>query len=298
MADISKLNFGKGDNDIKDAKAFRTDDAAETAIANGDYFPFYDASASAKRKSLWSNIVNTLKTTFAIKSHASSATTYGVGTTANYGHNKVIDDLTKTSFTNGESLSAHMGNVLGTLDAPIETSTTFSKAYTKGQKFIMNGLLYEITADSVSASTTISIGGNCKLGSDLSSRCDNIQKVYYKGTNFLTNTYSGTFTKNAMIKRNGMTCITFIFKLSTSVPSFTSFLTIPKGFYTADYFYTTGWLEAKSGSHSNYQWLVPLIVRGNMIQSGIQLYSGDQIRAYISYIDDSSWADGGWLVNL
>ena len=46
------------------------------------------------------------------KSHSSSATTYGVGTTANYGHNKVINDLTHNSFTNGESLSAYQGYVL------------------------------------------------------------------------------------------------------------------------------------------------------------------------------------------
>ena len=46
------------------------------------------------------------------KSHASSANTYGVGTTANYGHNKVINDLTHTAFANGEALAAYQGKVL------------------------------------------------------------------------------------------------------------------------------------------------------------------------------------------
>ncbi len=44
--------------------------------------------------------------------HASSSTTYGVGTTANYGHNKVINDLTHNAFANGESLSAYQGYLL------------------------------------------------------------------------------------------------------------------------------------------------------------------------------------------
>lgn len=43
---------------------YTTDDTAETTLADGDYFPFYDTSASGKRKSLWSNIKSVLKTYF------------------------------------------------------------------------------------------------------------------------------------------------------------------------------------------------------------------------------------------
>lgn len=39
-------------------------DTAETTLDDADYFPFYDNSASAKRKSLWSNIKAKLKTYF------------------------------------------------------------------------------------------------------------------------------------------------------------------------------------------------------------------------------------------
>ena len=35
---------------------YQTTDTAETALADDDYFPFYDTSASAKRNTLWSNI--------------------------------------------------------------------------------------------------------------------------------------------------------------------------------------------------------------------------------------------------
>ena len=39
-------------------------DAAETSLADGDYFPFQDVSANGKRKTLWSNIKSVLKTYF------------------------------------------------------------------------------------------------------------------------------------------------------------------------------------------------------------------------------------------
>ena len=39
---------------------YGTDDTAETGIDDTDYFPFYDSSATAKRKSLWSNIKSVL----------------------------------------------------------------------------------------------------------------------------------------------------------------------------------------------------------------------------------------------
>lgn len=46
------------------SKCFKTDDTAETALADADTIPFYDNSASAKRKSTWSNIKSVLKTYF------------------------------------------------------------------------------------------------------------------------------------------------------------------------------------------------------------------------------------------
>ena len=46
------------------ADYYSPSDTAETTIDDADYFPFYDTSATAKRKSLWSNIKSVLKTYF------------------------------------------------------------------------------------------------------------------------------------------------------------------------------------------------------------------------------------------
>lgn len=56
-----------------DDKYYSIDDPAETDLADGDYVPFYDTSAGAKKKSLWSNIVDKIKTALGI---ASSGNTY------------------------------------------------------------------------------------------------------------------------------------------------------------------------------------------------------------------------------
>ena len=45
-------------------------------------------------------------------SHASSSSTYGLGTTANYGHVKTINGLTQSSHSDGTALSAYQGYLL------------------------------------------------------------------------------------------------------------------------------------------------------------------------------------------
>lgn len=56
--------------------------------------------------------LNNQLSTKAPTSHASSSTTYGVATSSNYGHTKVINNLTTSSNNNGEALSAYQGKVL------------------------------------------------------------------------------------------------------------------------------------------------------------------------------------------
>jgi hypothetical protein len=46
------------------------------------------------------------------KSHASTATTYGIGTTSNYGHCMTINNVTTSAHANGKALSAYQGYLL------------------------------------------------------------------------------------------------------------------------------------------------------------------------------------------
>ena len=66
------------------SKYYSTDDTAETTLDDADYIPFYDTSATAKRKTLWSNIKSVLKTYFDTVYAAITVTTsssFQVGTT-------------------------------------------------------------------------------------------------------------------------------------------------------------------------------------------------------------------------
>ena len=63
-----QASLGKADTALQShqslANYYQTGDTAETDLQDGDYIPFYDASASAKRKTLWSNIKAKLKSYF------------------------------------------------------------------------------------------------------------------------------------------------------------------------------------------------------------------------------------------
>lgn len=63
-----QTSLGKADTALQShqslANYYQTGDTAETDLQDGDYIPFYDASASAKRKTLWSNIKAKLKSYF------------------------------------------------------------------------------------------------------------------------------------------------------------------------------------------------------------------------------------------
>lgn len=51
-------------NNLTFDKYYSTDDSTESTLANDDYVPFYDTSATAKKKSTWSNIKSKLKAYF------------------------------------------------------------------------------------------------------------------------------------------------------------------------------------------------------------------------------------------
>ena len=89
---LSAINTLAASNKTAVGKAYSTDDSASTDLADADYIPFYDSSASAKKKSLWSNIKSILKSYF--------DTLYGSLTTVTK-----IDDAFPSSATSSNKLS-------------------------------------------------------------------------------------------------------------------------------------------------------------------------------------------------
>ena len=85
------------------------------------------ALSSTSENPLQNKAINTALNGKAPTSHSSSATTYGVGTGSNYGHNKIIDNLNQSTNSNGLSLSAHQGYVLkGLIDAKSDFSGSYN----------------------------------------------------------------------------------------------------------------------------------------------------------------------------
>jgi hypothetical protein len=94
----TKLTANGGDG--KDVVVSFTEAATEAHISSGE-----------KLSVLFGKILKMFKGK-APNSHASTGTTYGVGTTANYGHCKTINGLTQSSHVNGNALSAYQGKLL------------------------------------------------------------------------------------------------------------------------------------------------------------------------------------------
>lgn len=75
--DVSDVTEVTVSDDLE--KTYKSDDATESAIADADYVPFYDSSASASRKSTWSNFKNKILSGVAM---ISAIGTNETGTTA------------------------------------------------------------------------------------------------------------------------------------------------------------------------------------------------------------------------
>nr|DAS84928.1 MAG TPA: endosialidase chaperone [Caudoviricetes sp.] len=129
-----------------------TDLAEKTSPADTDLFMAGDAGTATLKKVKWSSMLAAIKTkiaewnfgvletmdktiTGAINSlvtavnekaqtnHASTESTYGLGSESNYGHVKVINDLTQESHSDGTALSAYQGKILkDNLDKKVENS--------------------------------------------------------------------------------------------------------------------------------------------------------------------------------
>lgn len=101
------------------AAAFLTSDTAETTLDDADTFPFYDTSATAKKKGLLSTLKAFLKTYFD-----------GIYSTFSGSYNDLTDKPTIPDVSGKADISA-----IGTN----ETGATASKAYAVGEHFYKNG---------------------------------------------------------------------------------------------------------------------------------------------------------------
>ncbi len=128
------------------SKAYKEDDPTETDLANNDYVPFYDTSAGAKKKTLWSNIVNKLKSIFN-PPIADIVNVYGAKNLIPYPYYDTTKTTNGITFTdNGDGTITAIGTatnnaffnlVIDTLDLPngeyilsgdLDTGTTFSNS--------------------------------------------------------------------------------------------------------------------------------------------------------------------------
>lgn len=65
--------------------------------------------------------------------HATPQDVYGKGTTVNYGHNKIINDLTSSNYIDGEALAAYQGKVLSDkIDEAVTNLTNWTKITLSG----------------------------------------------------------------------------------------------------------------------------------------------------------------------
>lgn len=94
----TKLTANGGDG--KDVVVSFTEAATEAHISSGE-----------KLSVLFGKILKMFKGK-APNNHASTGASYGLGTTANYGHVKTINGLTQSSHVNGTALSAYQGYIL------------------------------------------------------------------------------------------------------------------------------------------------------------------------------------------
>lgn len=117
-----------------DSKTYKSTDGAETGLADNDYFPFYDSSASTTKKTLWSNIKSILSNAFAPKAHAVSSGTYGTGSDTLYGHVKLSDNYTSSAGGAASAVGASSKAVYDSYSANRNAITSLSGTVTANQQ--------------------------------------------------------------------------------------------------------------------------------------------------------------------
>ena len=152
--------------------AYLVNDIAETTLDDADYVPFYDTSATAKRKTLWSNIKSVLKTYFdTLYSNKISSPTAGKFVTTNSNGELISSDTSWDSLKDNFNMSykeSTSSNVNWTHDGvTIAEVLSFEDIYRKnigtmaGRSIINTTLrLSQTVTLSTSDDTTVIFGGD------------------------------------------------------------------------------------------------------------------------------------------
>lgn len=131
-------------------------------------------------------------------SHASSANTYGLGSTSNYGHVKTINGLTQSSHVDGTALSAYQGKVLNDKITALTNKVVFERIVvsdipigTVPKTGNVTGTYTIPTSVLASTKKAIAIAGwgmgtAFLIPNNISITADN--KIYYKIVNWNANT--------------------------------------------------------------------------------------------------------------
>jgi len=135
------------------SNCYQTTDTAETTVDDADYFPFYDSSASDKRKSLWSNIKSVLAEAF-LPVSTKNLTGYTLdnlklsnsgGTWSGYSYTK-----------NGMTFTCAMSGIMNTLSYIQVQGTATADVSFKSQVWLPSGY-YKLSGCTGGSSSTYGI---------------------------------------------------------------------------------------------------------------------------------------------
>lgn len=138
-------------------------------------------------------LIDNLNSIKAPNNHASSNTTYGLGTQSNYGHNKLVNNLTTTSYQDGLALSAYQGKLLNDKVTTAQSTADTARSEAQSANSNANGRL---STSGGSISGDLTLWGEVSLRNDMIAWGD-IQLMSGKSI------YVGTGTNSITLSSNG-----------------------------------------------------------------------------------------------
>lgn len=227
------------------SNCYQTTDTAETAIADNDYFPFYDTSATAKRKTLWSNIKAKLKAYFD-----------GIYSTFSGSYNDLTDkptipaaqiqsDWNQTTTTAKDFIKNKPTIPAAQIQSDWNQTTTTAKDYIKNKPTIYKKGVYYGTCTSQAANQTKAVTIAAAQGFTLEAGAT----IYVKFD--ANNTYSAT--ADAPVKLNvNNTGAKNIYFGGSSTPTGTNTTAFGRTNYINQYIYDgTYWVWQGSSTDNN-----------------------------------------------